>query len=132
MQPILERARAGEDFAALAREFSEDTSTRSAGGDTGFFGPGTMVPEFEQAANSLQVGEVSDPVSTVFGVHILKLEEREEPRLLPLDEVREQLRDYVREQKMETAVQDKLDELRAAADVEVLLPLSASNDKETP
>jgi peptidyl-prolyl cis-trans isomerase C len=132
MQPILERARGGEDFAALAREFSEDSSTRVVGGDTGFFGPGAMVPEFEQAAYSLTVGEVSDPVSTVFGVHILKLEEREEPRLLPLDEVREQLRDYVREQKMETAVQDKLDELRAAADVEVLLPLSASNDKETP
>ena len=46
MAPILERARSGEDFAALAREFSEDSSTRSSGGDTGLFGPGTMVPEF--------------------------------------------------------------------------------------
>lgn len=128
MQPILERARAGENFAALAREFSEDTSTRSAGGDTGFFGPGTMVPAFEKAAYSLKVGEVSDPVSTDFGVHILKLEERQESRLLSLDEVREQLRNYLREQKMEAAVQKKLDELRAAADVEVLIPLSASND----
>ena len=127
MEPILERARAGEDFAALAKEFSEDTATRNMGGDTGFFAPGTMVPAFEQAAYSLQVGEVSDPVSTVFGVHILKLEERQEPRLLPLNEVREQLRDYVREQKMEAAVQAKLDELRAAADVEVLIPLSADD-----
>jgi peptidyl-prolyl cis-trans isomerase C len=131
MEPILERARAGEDFAALAKEYSEDTATRNMGGDTGFFGPGAMVPPFEQAAYSLQVGEVSNPVSTVFGVHILKLEERQEPRLLPLDEVREQLRDYLREQKMEAAVQAKLDELRAAADVEVLIPLSASNDQET-
>jgi len=128
MGPILERARGGEDFAALAREFSEDSATRSAGGDTGFFGPGTMVPEFEYAAYSLQVGEISDPVNTVYGVHILKLEERQEPRLLPLDEVREQLRDYIRGEKMETAVQEKLDELRAAADIEVLIPLSANND----
>ncbi len=132
MEPILERARAGENFAALAKEFSEDTSTRSVGGDTGFFGPGTMVPAFEKAAYSLQVSEISGPVSTEFGIHILKLVERKEARLLPLEEIREQLRNYIREQKMEAAVQEKLDTLRAAADVEVLIPLRASNDKETP
>jgi parvulin-like peptidyl-prolyl isomerase len=127
MEPILERARAGEDFAALAREFSEDSATKGNGGDTGFFYRGTMVPAFEQAAFALQPGEVSDPVDTVFGVHIIKLEERQEARLLPLDEVREQLRDHVREEKMEAAVDAKVDELRAAADVLVLIPLAASN-----
>lgn len=127
MEPILERARAGEDFAALAREFSEDSATKGNGGDTGFFYRGTMVPAFEQAAFALQPGDVSDPVDTVFGVHIIKLEERQEARLLPLDEVREQLQDYVREEKMEAAVGAKVDELRAAADVQVLIPLAASN-----
>lgn len=127
MEPILDRARAGEDFAALAREFSEDSATKGNGGDTGFFNRGTMVPAFERAAFSLEPGEVSDPVDTVFGVHIIKLEEREEPRLLPLDDVREQLRDYVREEKMEAVVDAKIDELRAAADVEVLIPLTARN-----
>jgi parvulin-like peptidyl-prolyl isomerase len=127
MEPILERARAGEDFAALAREFSEDSATKGNGGDTGFFYRGTMVPAFEQIAFSLQAGEVSDPVDTVFGVHILKLEGRQEARLLPLEEVREQLRDHVREEKMEAAVDAKVDELRAAADVQVLIPLAASN-----
>ena len=127
MEPILERARAGEDFAALAREFSEDSATKGNGGDTGSFYRGTMVPAFEQAAFALQPGEVSDPVDTVFGVHIIKLEERQEARLLPLDEVREQLRDHVREEKMEAAVDAKVDELRAAADVQVLIPLAASN-----
>jgi parvulin-like peptidyl-prolyl isomerase len=127
MEPILERARAGEDFAALAREFSEDSATKGNGGDTGFFYRGTMVPAFEQIAFSLQPGEVSDPVDTVFGVHILKLEGRQEARLLPLEEVREQLRDHVREEKMEAAVDAKVDELRAAADVQVLIPLAASN-----
>jgi parvulin-like peptidyl-prolyl isomerase len=128
MQPILDRARAGEDFAVLAREFSEDSSTRGNGGDTGMFGPGTMVPEFEQVAFSLEVGEISDPVDTVFGVHILRLEEREEGRLLPFDEVREQLREYVREQKMDAAVRTKIDDLLAAADVEVLIPLTAARN----
>jgi parvulin-like peptidyl-prolyl isomerase len=127
MEPILDRARAGEDFAALAREFSEDSATKGNGGDTGFFNRGTMVPAFERAAFSLEPGEVSDPVDTVFGVHIIKLEEREEPRLLPLDDVREQLRDYVREEKREAVVDAKIDELRAAADVEVLIPLTARN-----
>jgi peptidyl-prolyl cis-trans isomerase C len=127
MQPILERARAGEDFAALAREFSEDSGTRQNGGDTGLFMRGTMVPPFEDTAFSLKPGEISDPVDTVFGVHILKLEERQEGGLMPLDEVREQLRDYVREQKMEAAVQAKIDELRAAAEVKVMIPLAAND-----
>jgi parvulin-like peptidyl-prolyl isomerase len=60
-------------------------------------------------------------------VHIIKLEERQEPRLLPLDDIRDQLRDYVREEKMEAAVRDKIDALRAQADVKVLIPLGDSN-----
>jgi len=127
MEPILERARAGEDFAALAKEFSEDSGTRANGGDTGFFPRGTMVAPFEHVAFSLDEGEISDPVDTVYGVHIIKLEERQAPRLLPLDEVRDQLRDYVRDEKMEAAVQDKLDALRAEADVKVLIPLGEGN-----
>jgi parvulin-like peptidyl-prolyl isomerase len=127
MQPILERARAGEDFASLAREVSEDSGTKQNGGDTGFFMRGTMVPAFEESAFTLEPGEISDPIDTVFGVHILKVEERKESRLLPLDEVREDLRDYVREEKMEAAAQAKIDELRAAADVEVLIPLAAND-----
>lgn len=125
MEPILARARAGEDFAALAREFSQDTATRAAGGDTGFFHSGQMVPAFERAAFSLQPGEISDIVQTPFGVHILRLEERREPHLVPLDEVREQLREYVRGERAESAVRDEIERLRAAADVEILIPIAA-------
>jgi len=123
MEPILERARNGEDFAALAAEFSDDYATKNAGGDTGLFHRGQMAPAFEEVAFTLEPGEISDPVETGFGVHIIKLEERLPSRLLPLDEVREQLRDHVREEKMETAVREKIDDLRAAADIEVLIPL---------
>ena len=90
-----------------------------------------MVPAFEEIAFTLEPGEISDPVDTVFGVHILKLEGRQPSRLLPLDEVREQLRDYVRDEKMEAAVSAKIDELRSAADVQVLIPLPPATDKES-
>jgi parvulin-like peptidyl-prolyl isomerase len=123
MEPILERARNGEDFAALAAEFSEDYATKRAGGDTGLFHRGQMAPAFEEAAFALDPGEISDPVETGFGVHILKLEERLDERLVPLDEVREKLRDHVRDEKMEAAVRDKIAELRAAADIEVLIAI---------
>jgi parvulin-like peptidyl-prolyl isomerase len=66
-------------------------------------------------------------VETVFGVRILRLEERQAPRLLPLEEIRDELREYVREEKMEAAVQAKIDQLRAAADIEILIPLASRN-----
>ena len=73
-QMILERARAGEDFAALAKEYSQDTGTASSGGDLGFFGRGRMVKPFEEAAFGMDVGQVSDLVETPFGFHIIKVE----------------------------------------------------------
>ena len=123
MDPILERARDGEDFAALAAEFSDDFATKNAGGDTGLFYRGQMAPEFEEVAFALEQGEISDPVETGYGVHILKLEERVEERLVPLDEVRDKLRDHVRDEKMEAAVRTRIGELRAAADIEVLIAI---------
>lgn len=125
MEPIFERARSGEDFAALAREYSEDSGTREEGGDTGFFQHGAMVKPFEEVAFALEPGEISDPVETGYGLHIIRVEEHKEAELLPLDEVREFLRDHVREEKTESAVRAEIDELRAAADVEVLIPVAA-------
>lgn len=123
MAPILERARAGEDFAALARQYSDDSATAQNGGDTGLFHRGQMVPAFEAVAFALQPGEISEPVETPFGVHILRLEEHKEARLLPLDEVREQLREHIREEKMEAAVEQETERLRQAGEVAILIPL---------
>ena len=129
MQPILERARAGEDFAALAREFSDDYATRQAGGDTGFFHRGQMAPAFEEAAFALQPGEISDVVETSFGVHIIRLEERQEEELLPLEDIRDQLLDHVRNERAERAVRTEIDRLADAADIKVLIPLGRSDEQ---
>lgn len=123
MAPILDKARAGEDFAALAREYSDDSATARSGGDTGFFHRGQMVPTFEAVAFALQPGEISDMVDTPFGVHILRMEERKEAHLLPLEEVREQLREHIREEKMEAAVTQETERLRERAELEILIPL---------
>jgi len=76
IEALLKRARAGEDFAALAREFSTDPGSRESGGDLGWFGRGTMVKPFEDAAFALKPGEVSEVFESPFGFHIVKLEER--------------------------------------------------------
>lgn len=74
-EEVLKRARAGEDFAKLAQEFSIDGS-KDKGGDLGWFGHGQMISEFEQATAALKPGQISDVVQTKFGFHIIKLEEK--------------------------------------------------------
>jgi parvulin-like peptidyl-prolyl isomerase len=75
------RIQAGEDFAALAAEYSDDFGSAQTGGDLGWFGRGMMVAPFEEAAFSLPVGEVSEPVQTDFGYHLIQVVERDDARL---------------------------------------------------
>jgi len=128
MTPILERARAGEDFAALARDFSDDYATKQVGGDTGMFHRGQMAPAFEAVAFALEPGEISEPVETAFGVHIIKLEERRKEELLAFDDIRDQLREHVQNEQVEQAVREEVERLTAAADIQVLIPLGPDSD----
>ncbi len=74
---------AGEDFAKVATENSSDTGSAKQGGLLGYFGMGQMVPEFEAAVAKMQKGEVSEPVKTQFGWHVIKLEDRRNKRRRP-------------------------------------------------
>ena len=107
---------AGADFAALARESSDDEGTKSSGGDLGWFGKGRMVKEFEDAVFALQDGQVSGPVKSQFGFHIIKLEGRQPSGVKPLDEVKTQVRDKLAEgladaegSRRATALREKID-----------------------
>lgn len=73
-QKVYEEIKAGKDFAEAAKEYSDDRSNKDKGGDLGAFARGMMVPEFEQAAFALKPGEVSEPVKTPYGWHIIKVE----------------------------------------------------------
>lgn len=87
----------GADFAALARAESEDPGSKDAGGDLGWFGRGRMVKEFEDAVFSLRVGEVSQPVQSQFGLHVIKLVDRRGAGQQSLEEVREVIRQRLAE-----------------------------------
>jgi len=106
------------DFGELAKKFSEDGSAPN-GGDLGWMGPGDLVPEFEQAMNRLQIGEVSNPVKTEFGWHLIQVIERREAQLT-VEKQRQFARAAIRERKFEQAYQDWLRELRDTATVKIL------------
>ena len=86
-EKVLAKVNDGEDFAALARKYSDDKGSAVKGGDLGSFVRGTMVPEFEQTAFSLNPGEVSDLVETQFGLHIIKVSKYVKADVKKLDEV---------------------------------------------
>lgn len=103
------RVRAGEEFAAVAREVSEDPGSASNGGDLGFFERGRMVREFEDPAFSLAVGVVSEPIKSPFGFHVLKVTDSRPAGVQPFEEVRDEIRRSL-------AVRKAQEEIRKEAD----------------
>jgi peptidyl-prolyl cis-trans isomerase D len=114
-QDVLQQIQEGADFAAMAREHSEDTASAKNGGDLGFFAKGMMVPEFEEAAFSLTPGEVSDLVRTQFGYHIVQVEETREEED-PYGKAKPVITDRLKLQQAQTLAAD-----RAEAGYELLL-----------
>lgn len=107
----------GEDFADVARELSTCPSNEN-GGNLGHFTRGRMVPEFEEAAFALELDEVSKPVKTQFGYHIIKLDHRHEARKQELEEVKDQIGQNLRNFKQQEAYTEYLDQLKAKYPVE--------------
>lgn len=111
---LLARIQEGEDFAALAEEHSEDGSA-SDGGDLGWFNPDQMVPPFADAVRRIEPGTISEePVETNFGWHLIKVEDSRESDGPALEEVREDLVNQIRQEK----IQEFVSNLREEADVE--------------
>lgn len=104
---IRERIVKGEDFAKLAEEVSSDTVSGKKGGDLGFLEKGAQEASFTQAAEALQEGEVSEPVKTAFGYHLIKLTQRQPASIKTFDEVKEQLRKSAQQNSAESIFYDK-------------------------
>lgn len=108
---LLARIKAGESFEALAKENSDDAGSAVDGGDLGYFGRGDMVAAFDETVFSMKVGEVSEPVKTPFGFHIIKLEDVREGSTKSFEEVRAELERSYREQQAEDILFDRLEVL---------------------
>jgi parvulin-like peptidyl-prolyl isomerase/tetratricopeptide (TPR) repeat protein len=122
-QDLYEQLLAGADFAALASEYSVDTGTKDNGGDLDWFGRGQMVPEFEEAAFALEVGEFSEPVQTSYGYHIIKLTDREAASVPTLVEVKDEVHDAYIADRESTIFSDWYEAYYAAAEIEITEPL---------
>jgi peptidyl-prolyl cis-trans isomerase C len=108
------RLKKGEDFATVAKELTEDPSGKQDGGDLGYFTKDQMVPEFAEVAFKLDKGQLSEPVKTQFGWHVLKVEDKRKKEPPEFDKVKEQLESYVTRK----AQVDLVTKLRADAKIE--------------
>ena len=105
-EELLKQAKAGGDFAELARKNSEDEASAKNGGDLDYFGRGRMVPEFDQTAFAMQPGTISEVVKTQYGYHVIKLVDKKTATTRPLADVRQQLTDQLAYQRAQAQAAD--------------------------
>ena len=110
-----------EDFAAAAKENSQDPGSAPNGGDLGFFEQGQMVPQFDQVAFTLKPGQMSELVETQFGYHIIKVAEKQETRVVPLEEAKGQIEQYLTDQNRQAQTEAFVNTLKAKAKIEILM-----------
>ncbi|MBW3493866.1 peptidylprolyl isomerase PrsA [Bacillus sp. FDAARGOS_1420] len=118
---VKEKINNGEDFTALANQYSEDTGSKEQGGEIAGFAPGQTVKEFEEAAYKLDAGQVSEPIKTSYGYHIIKVTDKKE--LKPFDEVKDTIRKDLEQQRLQDATgkwkQQVINDLLKEADIKV-------------
>ncbi|MDH3256782.1 MAG: SurA N-terminal domain-containing protein [Nitrospinota bacterium] len=112
---ILKQIKEGADFGAMAKKHSADTASGNNGGSLGQFSKGLMIPEFEEALDKLKPGELGGPVKTMFGFHIIRLEEVKEEHLKPLPEVQEEIKKTLKEDKARKRIRRIAKKIRKAA-----------------
>jgi peptidyl-prolyl cis-trans isomerase C len=120
-EQVLKDVKAGKDFAALAKQHSQDPGSAVNGGDLGFFEQGQMVGPFNDVAFTLQPGATSDLVETQFGYHIIRVAEKQAGRTIPLDEVRPQVEQFLQNRNRTEQTEAFVKSLRAKGKVEILI-----------
>jgi peptidyl-prolyl cis-trans isomerase C len=118
-EELLKRARDGEDFAKLAREYSEDPGSRERGGEY-TFPRGVMVAEFEAAAFALNTNQISDIVTTSYGYHIIKLHEKIPARKVPFEEARDDIKEGLKQREIARRLSDYMEQLKREKHVVIL------------
>ncbi|MDQ0858987.1 peptidylprolyl isomerase [Bacillus sp. V2I10] len=114
---VKEKLNAGEDFSELAKEYSTDTSNSEKGGDLGYFAKGDMVTEFEDVAFAMKEGEISEPVKTEFGYHVIKFEDKKAAAEAAFDDKKEEIKETLFDQKMQTVYTTWLEEKKDEYDI---------------
>jgi parvulin-like peptidyl-prolyl isomerase len=108
----------GADFAQLAREYSKDPS-KDRGGDIGYFVKGQLMPQIEEVALGLDVGQTSDVIRTKFGYHIIRMTEKIEPRTVELSEVRDAIEKELKDKAQQANMDEMIKNLRSKARIKI-------------
>jgi len=117
---VMERLKKGEDFVELAKKYSIDPNAKASGGEIGFHPKGTLLPEYEAAAFKLtKVGQVTGPVKTQFGYHIIRLEGAKPPAYVSFDEVKDFIRQQLIQEKQKELLEKYIEELKKAAKITI-------------
>ena len=109
---VIEKLNAGEDFAELAKEYSTDEGSAEEGGDLGYFEYGDMVEEFSEAAFNLEEGEISEPVKSDYGYHIIKVTGKKEAKEATFEDHKEEIKTILFDNEINSKYQDWLDETK--------------------
>jgi len=115
---VKEKLSAGEDFAELAKEYSTDTSNAENGGELGYFSKGEMAEEFEEAAFSMNKGDISEPVQTSYGFHIIKVTGKKAAKEAELKDYKDEIKQTLFDQKLQTEYSTWITEKREKLDIE--------------
>jgi len=127
-EDLVKQLRKGANFAEMAKKYSEDPGSKDKGGEYDGVVRGQMVPEFEKAAFSLKVGEISDPVKTTYGYHILQVLKHEPAQLKPFNDVKAQLAEEYKKQRVNDLMQQLSDKTQAALEKDPLHPDKVAAD----
>ena len=125
---LVKQLRAGANFAEMAKKYSEDPASAAKGGEYPGVVHGQTVPEFDKAAFSLKVGEISDPVKTTYGYHILQVISHDQAQLKPFNDVKVQLAAEYRKQRVNDLMQQESDKVQAALTKDPLDPEKVAAD----